>query len=537
MKHSRFSFKNDLLGLIKARLAVVLVFPGAMAAFCPAKEPVSAPRLPADVRHSLEAIQGKEIIAHARTLCRPTLQGRQAATPGARKASAYLAGEFRRMGLRPGGTAGSHVQTFKIRLGYRVTGEMTVSLGDATILSAQYGADYRPVHLPGGRAEVDAPCILAGYGITAEKLKFDEYAGSDVKGKAVIVFTGAPWPANAAPWIRRILGDQKLDSLQYKARNAAAHGAVCLFVVDNPLGWRKSLDVAGRLALPDPDAPLDSPIPVAHIAPSALLQMTDMSMQELRFMARDIGREMESRTMLLRGRRLRLRASISGRAVIGRNIIGVLPGRDERLRKEAVVIGAHYDHLGEAGDGRIYFGANDNAAGVGAVLAVAQAVTALPRPPRRTMIFVAFDAEEIGRRGSKAYIAKPAIPIRDTVLMINFDMIGRNDPNHIYAVGTRSSAVVHRIHQEANRHVRLRLEHPMSFRLGLSDHSPFYFAKVPIMYLFGGRDADYNTPRDTWERLSPGKVEKVARLAFLTAVAAGERPDRPSFHEMPEGPD
>jgi Zn-dependent M28 family amino/carboxypeptidase len=118
-----------------------------------------------------------------------------------------------------------------------------------------------------------------------------------------------------------------------------------------------------------------------------------------------------------------------------------------------------------------------------------------------------------------------------TALMVNFDMIGRNDPDHIYAVGTRSSDELHRIHQDLNRHVGLRFTHPQSFRLGRSDHSAFYYARVPIMYLFGGIDPDYNTPRDTPDRLIPGKVEKVARLAFLTALHVAESKGELIFQE------
>jgi Zn-dependent M28 family amino/carboxypeptidase len=243
-------------------------------------------------------------------------------------------------------------------------------------------------------------------------------------------------------------------------------------------------------------------------------------------LAADIARERVPESMLLRGRRVRFKAVMTGRARLGRNVVGVLPGRDGALKTQAVVIGAHYDHLGEGEQGTIYFGANDNAAGVGAMLAVARAFAALPSRPRRTTVFAAFDAEEIGRRGSKHYVSRPPVPIGQTSLMINFDMIGRNDPDSIYAVATRSSEELHLMHQQANRHVGLRLVHPQSFRLGLSDHSPFYYAGVPILYLFGGRDPDYNTPRDTWDKLIPGKVEKVAKLAFLTGWTAAERTQR-----------
>lgn len=486
------------------------------------------------VRQSLEMITGKEIIAHARVLCDPRFRGREASTPGARKAAAYVVEELRKAAMRPGGSAGSYYQPFKIRVGYQVAAELTLRLGDASVGDLKRGVDYALVHLPGGKADVDAACVLAGYGITAAGLKFDEYAGLDAKGKAVVVFSGAPWSPATGRWLTRSLGDRKLETLGYKAANAAAHGAACLLVVDDPAGWRREVGIAERLAAPDTQSSVQGPIPVLHVTRELLSRVTGMSLEELRLLAFDIGREMAPESMLLRGRRLRFKASISGQARVGRNIIGVLPGRDESLRKEAVVLGAHYDHLGEGAMEEIYFGANDNAAGVGALLSVGRAMAALPRPPRRTVIFVAFDAEEVGRRGSKCYVARPPVPIAQTVLMINFDMIGKNDPNAIYAVGTRSSQELHEIHQRMNRHVGLKLVHPTSYRLGRSDHSPFYFADVPILYLFGGLDAEYNTPEDTPDKLIPGKVQKVARLAFLTAWEVAERQGRLRFKPAAE---
>jgi hypothetical protein len=113
--------------------------------------------------------------------------------------------------------------------------------------------------------------------------------------------------------------------------------------------------------------------------------------------------------------------------------------------------------------------------------------------------------------------------------MINFDMIGRNEPDHIYAVGTRSSPDTHALHQALNRYVGLRLTHPESYRLGRADHTWFYYANVPIIYFFGGLHDDYHTPRDTWDKLIPGKLEKVARLAFLTLWHVAEMEKRPEF--------
>jgi hypothetical protein len=487
--------------------------------------------LPAGVRRSLQTMTGRDIIAHAKILSDPKFRGREASSTGAHKAARYIVEEFRRLGLRPGGSAGGYYQLFKIRPGYQVSSELAFRLGKTPLGDPRQGQDYMPAHLPGGAADIETECAFVGYGISSAKLKFDEFAHVDVKAKAVFAFSGVPWPARAEPWLGLEPNAVRLGTIEYKAQNAAAHGAVCLFLVDNPAGWRREVQVPQRLRMPDTSWPLKADIPVVHVTRELLGDVMKMSVAELRMLAADIARQQTPESMLLRGRRIRFRAAMSGQARVGRNIVAVLPGRGAGLKSQAVVVGAHYDHLGEGDEGTIYFGANDNAAGVGALLGVARAFAALPSRPRRTLVFVAFDAEEIGRRGSRHYTAHPAVPVDQTSLMVNFDMIGRNEPNMIYAVATRSSTDLHALHQEANRHVGLKLVHPNSFRLGLSDHSPFYYANVPIMYLFGGRDPDYNTPRDTWDRLIPGKVEKVARLAFLTAWAVAERHDRLTFEK------
>ncbi|HRU07659.1 MAG TPA: M28 family metallopeptidase, partial [Candidatus Brocadiia bacterium] len=324
-----------------------------------------------------------------------------------------------------------------------------------------------------------------------------------------------------------------------KARNAASHGAALVLFAGNPAAWNAQLPVSRRLSMPEGGAPLDASIPVLHVSLSAAAELAGMSLSELRLLALDISSQREPQSTILRGRRVRFSAAIAGQPVLGRNILAALPGRDENLQTQAVVIGAHYDHLGEGG-GRIFFGANDNASGVGCLLAVAQAFARLPQAPRRTIVFAAFDAEEIGRLGSRHYTAEPVLPIADTVLMVNFDMVGRNVPDEIMVVGSRSSPQLHLIHQQANRLVGLRLVHPASYRLGRSDHTWFYYARVPIIYFFGGIDPDYNTPRDTWDKLIPAKMERVARLAFLTAWNVAEREQKITFDEsgapLPDSP-
>jgi len=493
--------------------------------------------MPAELpRHALVAmrtIQGKAIVEHASFLCKPELAGRKAGTHGARKASHYIAERFRKIGLQPGGNAGSYFQTFKIRAGYHISSELVVARGSAK-KTYQRRAEYMPIHIPRDRAEMDVPCALAGYGISSPQLRFDEYSGLNVTNKAVLVFTGVPWGAATAAWLWR-LEKQRRESLAYKAQAAAEHGAKLLLVVDDPAGWRRRLAYSEQLGLPDRGFPLRSPIPVIHITRSAATHLAGMSQKDLEAMARRIhlARRPQSTDLAVR---LTYKGAITGSSRIGRNVIGVLPGGDRELRKQAIVIGAHYDHLGEGVEG-VFFGANDNAAGVGAVLGIARTFKSLPDPPRRTVIFVAFAAEEIGKLGSSYYVDHPCLPIKDTALMINFDMIGRNEEDAINAVATRSSSELHEIHQSVNRAVGLKLVHPANFRIGRSDHTAFYLADVPVMYLFGGLHADYNTTEDTVEKLIPRKIERVARLAFLTAYVVSEKKRRIAFDWSSEDTD
>lgn len=492
------------------------------------------PKLEPPLARMVERVRAEQVIDHARTLSDPAFRGRRAASEGAGKAADYIMTTMRKVGLRPGGGAGRYDQVFKISTGYRITSTLEIAVAGTSIGELRRGVDYMPVYLPEGKTTLVAGCVLVGYGLSVPKLNFDEYTHVDVKDKVAIAFSGTPWSAETGRWLPREKDMPDYATPAYKAMVAHRHGARALVVVDNPAGWRDKLDVEEHLRMPDLSPRRTYPIPVIHVTRRVLAETASMRPDQVRLLALEIASQRKGQSMLLRGRSLSLKAAIDGIPRIGRNVIGILPGRDDRLRREAVVLGAHYDHLGQGAGEDIFFGANDNAAGVGALLAIARAMASSPTAPRRTIVFVAFDAEEIGRIGSRTYVRRPPIPIDRTVLMINFDMIGRNEPDEINVVASRTSELVHTLHQQAARQVGLKLQHPLSYRLGRSDHTAFYDARVPVMYLFGGIDPDYNTPRDTWEKLIPGKVEKVARLALLSAWTVAERDDRPVFVPAPD---
>jgi Zn-dependent M28 family amino/carboxypeptidase len=200
------------------------------------------------------------------------------------------------------------------------------------------------------------------------------------------------------------------------------------------------------------------------------------------------------------------------------NVIGVLEGKGE-LARETIVIGAHYDHLGhgefgspapEARPGRIHPGADDNASGTAAMLELARRFASRGTPPRRRLVFVAFCAEEAGRIGSHHYASKePIFPIRDTMAMINFDMVGRLRNDELGVAGEESAREFRDLLAGADDRspFKLRLggpEYP-----GDSDHASFSDLGVPILYVCTGSHEDRHTPADTADKINYEGMAKV----------------------------
>ncbi|MEP6688881.1 MAG: M28 family peptidase, partial [Gemmatimonadales bacterium] len=163
----------------------------------------------------------------------------------------------------------------------------------------------------------------------------------------------------------------------------------------------------------------------------------------------------------------------------GSNVIGLLPGRDPVLRNEAVIVGAHYDHLGLGGfgsldpdsTGHVHNGADDNASGAAMLLEIAERLAAAP--PARTIIFIAFSGEELGLLGSAYYVKQPIYPLSTTLAMINLDMVGRLRQKRLIVYGSRTAKEFPPLLDSLNWHAGLDL-HAQGDGYGPSDQSSFY---------------------------------------------------------------
>ena len=243
-------------------------------------------------------------------------------------------------------------------------------------------------------------------------------------------------------------------------------------------------------------------------------------------------------------------------AIACHNIVGAIRGSSET--DEFLVLGAHYDHLGKRGD-RIYNGADDNASGVAGLLAIAEAIATAKTPPRRTIYFVAFDAEEQGLRGAKHFARHPPRSLRHCIAMINLDMIGRGklldyekfallkplvgipSTPAVGVLGTSQSPELAKHARTAFTAAKLPLFGPEDFgplrsiiekqAAGRSDHAPFEARKIPFLFFSTSENDDYHQPTDTIDKVDPAALHHLSRTIHHTIQAIDSAAERPTFVE------
>ena len=213
----------------------------------------------------------------------------------------------------------------------------------------------------------------------------------------------------------------------------------------------------------------------------------------------------------------------------GRNVIAQIEGSDPQLRNEFVIVGAHYDHLGQGLFGStskdqqpaIHNGADDNASGVAAMLDIAARLTRGPRPAR-TVVFMAFSGEESGLLGSAYFANHPTFPLANARAMLNLDMVGRlgEGPLIVYGIGTATEWEQLVGAAAAAEHVKVTLQ---TDGYGASDHTSFYLKDIPVLHFFTNVHGDYHNPGDDWNKIDVAGMQKVASIVTTVAARAADK--------------
>jgi membrane-associated protease RseP (regulator of RpoE activity) len=221
--------------------------------------------------------------------------------------------------------------------------------------------------------------------------------------------------------------------------------------------------------------------------------------------------------------------------------VGILPGTDPALAAEAVVVGAHYDHLGrgspfslapERGDA-IHPGADDNASGTAALLGIAETLVRTGGA-RRSVVIVAFSGEELGLLGSTHYVSHPAVPMDRTVAMVNLDSVGRLRDGRLHIMGVDTGQGLRALVEQAAQ----GLSAPLTLRgdgVGPSDHTAFLNRERPVVFFFTGAHSDYHRPSDTWDKIDADGLRTVTTAAYRVVRMLADRTDRLTFVRVPGG--
>jgi hypothetical protein len=544
----RFKYKIDFpksKGFSEARaFKFVTIFVLAGLLFSASVSPQSP-----SLQTGLASIRADELREKVTYLASKELKGRGDGSPELRIAAEYIAAAFRKNGVRAVGDSGTYFQNFRM---------FTSRLGSGNrfrVDTSEYvlGTDYVP-HYLSPKEDSQGALVFLGYGLSIPRLKFDELSGINLRGKIAVVLDTHPHADDFSSAFNRVDPSDPASVLA-KARNVARAGAVGLVVIQNPRIANVSIAESSsvfRPGYPRKDAPMgdmedarNPRIPVILISEAIGRRLVP----GLRDIQRRIDESLQPQFLDL-GKRAVLNINVERVPFATQNVVGLIEGRDPRLRREFVIVGAHYDHDGEH-DGQIWPGADDNASGTAGLIELAEAFGNGYTAPSRSILLCAFAGEEKGELGSQHYSDHPVVPIDRTVAMLQMDMIGRNEEhgssrelmleretaaqnsNAVNVIGTVFSADLRKVMETANGQIGLdlkfRYDDTPENLLRRSDQWPFLQKGIPSLFIHTGDHPDYHQPSDTAEKINYPKMQKIVKLVFVALESLGNASTPPEF--------
>ena len=479
------------------------------------------------ITQALNSITPADVRRHIAVLADDSMLGRATPSPQLEETARYVAAQFRRAGLKPGGDDGSYLQRYRITRRQVDTGASVLSVSGARPATLKPGVDVNLIRIgqPLPVHDVTGAVVL----FTGAADSTDPLAGADVKGAWVAEF------ATASP--RGVPVDVPL------LRAALQQGAVGLLIIsDRPdAQWHNRLArVLTPTLAPEGDAPADTAaIPgLVEIRDATAAGALGIDPAALRATPTRAARRLEGVTLTLRVKqRILSQASAP-------NVIGLLPGSDPKLTSEYVFFTGHMDHVGTPGAGEgcvarggdsICNGADDDASGTTAVIEAAGAFARLAPHPKRSLVFMTVSGEERGLWGSQYFSEHPTVPLADVVADLNTDMVGRNWKDTIVVIGKEHSDLGATLNRVAAAHPELHMtpiddiwpQENFYFR---SDHYNFARKGVPILFFFNGTHADYHQVSDSPDKIDAEKESRIIKLVFYLGLDIANAAARPQWN-------
>lgn len=493
----------------------------AVAAFC-----IAVPA-PAAVKSDIDAGRYQKSV---KTLSEPRMKGRGTGSPELERAASWIAGQFKKAGLKPAANGG-YYQRFSVTTNASLGKQNRLVAAGSTL---EFQKDFQPFNFS-GNGTATSEVLFAGYGITAPEYSYDDYAGVDAKDKVVLLLRHEPQEFDE----KSVFAGKVYTThaqLTNKAVNARFHGAKAVIFV-NDISNHTDADTLDRFS--SNVGPNSPDIPFVQVRAEVADKWLAMAGTSLKSWIAEVDQDLKPRPMLIPGLSVDLAVEVVRQKKDVPNVAAYLPGETD----EYVIVGAHYDHIGmgeqssmspsEAGKA-VHHGADDNASGTAGLVELAYHLAAKPRM-KRGVLFLAFSGEELGLLGSNYYANHPLLPLEKAVAMLNMDMIGRIKDKKVFIGGTGTGEGFREMVEKAKLNTRLALDASDQGGFGSSDHFSFTVKQVPVLFFFSGLHADYHRPSDTWEKINQDDAAELLKLVAQVTTELTAAGSRPRFvkQEMP----
>ena len=478
---------------------------------------------PGSVQQAAQSITESDLRRRIGIIAADSMRGRDTPSPELDEVAAYIAGEYKRLGLRPAGDGNDYLQRYSLDRVQIVGDSSAIMIHGRVDTTLKYGSDALfSGHVFESKDYAGELVLLSG-ALTGS-------LGSDttaVAGKMVILASGPRNRSERGRLMERVLGWKPA-------------GIIVPSTAPDSI-WTQLINRAAFPQLRDPSLKSGGPLVLA-VRGGALQTIVarlggDLSAaQSQGFQLTPLG-----------GAQLHVHARVR---VLERrsapNVVAILPGSDPKLKDEYVVFSAHMDHVGVAGPrgsggcraqgaDSICNGADDDGSGTVAVVEIAEAFARLSPKPKRSILFLNVSGEEKGLWGSEYFADHPTVPLHNVVANLNIDMIGRNWRDTIVAIGKEHSDLGATLNRVAADHPELNMRPiddiwPQENFYGRSDHFNFAKKGVPILFFFSGTHEDYHRPGDSPDKIDAEKEVRVARLIFYLGLEVANAPARPKWN-------
>jgi hypothetical protein len=503
-----------------------------------------------------DLITSSDLESHVSFLASPLLKGRENGQPGLQIAEQYILSQTKILGLKPASGSG-YLQPYSI---IRTTMDPEKTMVEILSNNNVTSTIKEPIFqlLPTGPSDftLDGEVLFAGYGLKQDKYGYNDMENINAEGKILMIMSGAPTSEDGKKYLFEGVNWASFMSVQAKLTLLMFSKAKAIIIVTDPKSGSKSFDeqfpgISGQLnttsSLKGSKAPnlqmpgLPKILYVHRSVADALLDGSGYTLDELQ---KKIDSGPKPFSFIIPGKELRITEVSLTEEITLNNVAGYIEGSDPALKNEFIIYSAHYDHVGVSGK-VINYGADDNASGSAALLSIAKAFQGLDKKPLRSVMFLWVSGEEIGLYGSHTYVSNPLVPLKNTLVNLNVDMIGRikgvadstadnpmTGPNHVFVITGNQSKELLSVAKEVDNGTILDFDYSLSGRdhplqlFSRSDHFNFVKKDIPVLFFSTGLHTDYHTPGDVAEKINFDKMELITKSLYQIGYNVANRKTR-----------